>query len=706
MTITAKGIFLVPIPRVNGLATKAPVAAGWNKPRAQNNRNGYSDDPIIMQGREDWNFGIYHGASNTLAFDIDDMAKTLDIFDDIGCDIRPWLNDLARLEIKSPSSNRGKLLFKMPSGAYKLHQLNGVFELRCGNCQDVIYGEHPNGGFYSVIGDIKNIPDVPEILLNMVTNWLDWKKIFTPEKTVPKPSKKSVVSGQDVALFNARYSVSEILLRNGYKQTGKRFIRPNSATGVPAVILYEDGFIYSHGSDALNNGHTHDAFNCYKILECDDDFAKAIKWNRSQKVVAHEAVPIREGVAAEIHADYLTHDKPALSWDYPHQSDRGDALATTENLVWLFAQYGIECYYDEILKKIFIVTQNDTSNDISDNGKLEIIKSIISLNNFPDKIKDRIAVILMQNCVNPVLQYLESGVWDGVSRIDALCESIKVKEFDREYRNALIKMWLVQCVAAADCGEKSPIIGALSKFESVLVFQGEQGGKKTSWLGSIVPKSYRCYVKDGVILDIADKDSRKQALSGWIVELGELDGTFRRSDIAKLKAFLSNDVDEIRMPYAAMSSQFRRRTSFFASVNEDKFLNDATGNRRFLPLQVLSTNPAHGVDLGQLWAEVYQLYINGAEWWPDELLLAMLVDRHEEHTAINNIEDAVSVVFDLSEKPSWGNVLTCTEILTSAGRSQPTKSDVNQLAVFLRKNGFAYKKQTGKRGFIINKILN
>jgi len=706
MSITAKGIYLVPIPRINGLATKAPVAAGWNKPRAQNNRNGFSDDPVIMQGREDWNFGIYHGASNTLAFDIDDMTKTLSIFDDIGCDIRVWLADPDRLEIKSPSSNRGKLLFKMPLGAHKLHQLAGVFELRCGNCQDVIYGEHPNGGFYSVIGNIEKIPDVPEILLNMVTNWADWKKIFTPEKTAPKTGKKTMVSGQDVALFNARYTVAEILLRNGYKQTGKRFIRPHSATGVPAVILYDDGFIFSHGSDALNNGHTHDAFSCYKILECDDDFAKATRWNRSKGTLTQETVPLNVNANDAGGGSYLTHDKPALSWDYPHQSDNGDALATTENLMWLFAQYGIECYYDEILKKIFIVTQNDTINDISDNGKLETIKSLISLNNFPDKINTRISAILMNNCVNPVLQYLESVAWDGVSRIEALCESVKVSELDKEYRNALIKMWLVQCVAAADCAEKSPILSVLPKFESVMVFQGDQGGKKTSWLGSIVPKAYRSYVLSGIILDIADKDSRKQALSGWIVELGELDGTFRRSDIAKLKAFLSNEIDEIRMPYAAMSSQFRRRTSFFASVNESKFLNDDTGNRRFLPLRVLSTNPAHGINLNQLWSEVYQLYINGAEWWPNEELLTMLIDRHEEHTAINNIEDAVSVVFDLSERPSYGGVLTCTEILISAGRSQPTKSDVNQIAAILKKSGFVYKRHLGKRGFIINKILN
>ena len=694
-----KGIFLVPIPKVNGLPTKAPIAAGWNKPRARDNRNGYSDNPIIYQGCEDWNFGIYHGASGTIAFDIDDMAKTLEIFDDIGEDIRVWLSDPMRLEIKSPSANRGKLLFKMPVGNYKLHQLSGVFELRCGNCQDVIYGEHPAGGNYSVIGDITKIPDVPEILLNMVTNWADWKKIFTPEKTTPKATaKKTGVSGQDVALFNAQYSVADILLRNGYKQKGKRFERPGSVTGVPGVILYDDGFIYSHGSDALNNGHTHDAFNCYKILECDDDFAKAIKWN-------HKPGDSKQATTAAV-TEYLTHDRPALSWTYPHQDEKSNPLATTENLIWLLEQYGIDCYYDEILKKIFIVTQDDVINDISDNGKLETIKSLISLNNFPDKIHTRIAALLMGNCVNLVLQYLKSNKWDGVSRINKFCESVKVDAVDAEYRNDLIKMWLVQCVAAADCATLSPIIGCLAKFESVLVFQGDQGTKKTSWLSSIVPKNYQNYILNGIILDIADKDSRKHALSGWIVELGELDGTFRRSDIAKLKAFLSNEVDEIRMPYAAMSSQFRRRTSFFASVNESKFLNDDTGNRRFLPLKVLLTDPAHGVDLNQLWAEVWQLYLNGAEWWPSDALLAMLVVRHEEHSAINNIEDAVSVVYDLEHKPIWGNVSTCTEILTSAGRSQPTKNDVNILAAFLRKSGFVYKAQHGKRGFLIDKLLN
>ena len=161
----------------------------------------------------------------------------------------------------------------------------------------------------------------------------------------------------------------------------------------------------------------------------------------------------------------------------------------------------------------------------------------------------------------------------------------------------------------------------------------------------------------------------------------------------------------------------RSRHSSFAALAENENWHadmsrhsettaDDTGNRRFLPLKVLLTDPAHGVDLNQLWAEVWQLYLNGAEWWPSDALLAMLVVRHKEHSAINNIEDAVSVVYDLEHKPVWGNVSTCTEILTSAGRSQPTKNDVNILAAFLRKSGFVYKAQHGKRGFLIDKLLN
>jgi len=290
------GLYIVPIQKQNNKPSKAPRLAGWNKPINANNPNGYSNNPDdFKEGYKGYNFGLYHGASHTLAFDIDNMEKTISLFDDVASiKIQDWLSDDARVEIKSPKLNRGKLLYTIPTNFKpKLRQFEHnkemFFELRCGNCQDVIYGQHPEGGNYKIIGDVNKIPDAPKILIDMLQNWDEWKPVLEsalgvnekPPKIAPKNitvEDKPVGWLNPITEFNQSHSCLDILLRNGYIQKGKdRLIRPNSTSKAPAVGLMKncaDGVerVFSHGGDVLNDGYAHDAFDCYRLLECNGEW--------------------------------------------------------------------------------------------------------------------------------------------------------------------------------------------------------------------------------------------------------------------------------------------------------------------------------------------------------------------------------------------------------------------------------------------------
>jgi hypothetical protein len=300
---TGAGLALVPIPPLNGKPTKAPRAKGWNLPKSSENPGGYSanaDDFINANG---YNFGLYHGASNTLALDLDDVALARRVFEEsTDLDLLAWLENDARVEVKSPKANRGKLLFKLPadfSGAglrqFK-HDGSVIFELRSGNCQDVIHGQHPEGGVYQFVGNPAAIPAAPPILLDMLQHWDDWKpcleSVLGIEQTAPKiapqrPQQGEQLSGwrNPIQAFNQSNSVQSVLLANGYRQAGKdRFIRPGSESKAPGAVLMRncaDGIerIYSHGGDELNDGFAHDAFDCFRFLACGGDYAKALAWN-------------------------------------------------------------------------------------------------------------------------------------------------------------------------------------------------------------------------------------------------------------------------------------------------------------------------------------------------------------------------------------------------------------------------------------------
>ena len=84
----------------------------------------------------------------------------------------------------------------------------------------------------------------------------------------------------DTDKLNAGFSVHDVLIRNGYKQQGKRYLHPNSASKIAGVRILDTGRAYSDSSDSLNDGKSHDAFDCYRLLECGGDMKAALNWNR------------------------------------------------------------------------------------------------------------------------------------------------------------------------------------------------------------------------------------------------------------------------------------------------------------------------------------------------------------------------------------------------------------------------------------------
>jgi putative DNA primase/helicase len=395
-------------------------------------------------------------------------------------------------------------------------------------------------------------------------------------------------------------------------------------------------------------------------------------------------------------------------YGFPHTKDNGQKRATIANLKFLFKEYGIKVNYDEMLKEQVMTLGNDYDNghtDLIANSNISHLKSLLSLNGVPLSCIDLLPAIFSENASNPILDFFKSKQWDGKDRIIDLANTLTVAENDQSYAYLALKTWLIQCVAAADGARHTPNKAAIAKFELVFILQGGQGAKKTSWFGKLLPKELKNYIIDGVHLDPSDKDSVKQSTACWICELGELDSTFKRSDISRLKAFLSKQTDILRLAYDRCASQLGRRTSFCGSVNPEQFLNDSTGARRFLPVQILACDYLHTINMQQLWAQVYSLYLGGAEWWCSRELEQMLVEHHDRHAEINPIHEMIADVFDIEkiEKSYDFKHYTATKILTECGIKDPKMAQVKFVSEFLKKCGFTDVKSSGIKGFWLKK---
>lgn len=386
-------------------------------------------------------------------------------------------------------------------------------------------------------------------------------------------------------------------------------------------------------------------------------------------------------------------------------------LATIPNLRYLLRYYGITVEYNEILKRqtISLVGQNN-QHDFNEEYAISVIKSLCSLNNLPLSTVDLMTALFHQNTVNPVLEWITSKPWNGHDQFSYLFDSLVVDDAEIEYRNKIVETWLIQCVAAADNAQIGCEIhkDARPKFEYALILQGSQGAGKTKWFRSLVPKHLDEYVKDGMNLDPDNRDSVKKCITTWICELGEIGATFRRADLERLKAFMSNQTDEMRLAYDRTESRFKRRTSFCGSVNQEQFFVDSTGSRRFMPLQVEQCKNIDFIDKQQLWAQAWHYYTTLCrKWYPDTELDVMIKNRSEKHNEISAIGELVAEFFNVNDLDMEGaDHFTPTKILMDCGIREPKRNQVKELIEFLTAKGFRYKQTSkGIRGFSIAKLI-
>jgi hypothetical protein len=403
------------------------------------------------------------------------------------------------------------------------------------------------------------------------------------------------------------------------------------------------------------------------------------------------SVPVVQRAAEVIDAE--TGEITDISAPLPDEY-RGRALSTIENLAEICRRLGVTVRYNVISKEEEImIPEQSFSLDNRGNASIAWLMSWCERLRMPTgKVGDYITYMADRNLHNPVANWIESKPWDGQSRLQDLYDTV-ASHGDEALKNTIMRRWLISAVAAAFNPNGVSAHG-------VLVFQGAQYMGKTAWFKRLVPKELGV-VQDGMMLRPDDRDSVKQVVSHWLVELGELDATFRKSDIAQLKAFLTRDKDILRRAYARKESEFARRTVFFASVNPKEFLHDQTGNRRFWVIECKSIDYDHGIDMQQLWAEVLTLYRAGEPWTLQGDEHNSLEEHNKTYEVIDPIEELIASGLRWNEPPAAWRWRSATEVLAELGRDTCTQGEATRAAHLIRqRNGNLSRKANGARALL------
>ena len=729
------GIHIVPLPPRG----KRPLSDNWGNEcitDADAARDYYTDHP-------DANIGAALGPSRLCSLDIDNLDAMRVICQEFGWDIDSLASQAPTIQGRPPGM---RLLFRVPHGvALQYHSLSWpkrddpakrftVFEIRAADTQqrqDVLPPSiHPDTGQPYIWLTKPNgaFPEPPAWLLAVWKNWdalkpqLQGLCPWAPERPTPRPPKTRSRSDNDttpsvIDAYNNAHDIESALTQYGYRQQGKRWLSPHSSTGLAGVVIFDGKAWIHHASDPLcsdESGQLVGAFDLFRYYGHGGDISKAVKAaaqalgmelpprtrvsELAVRAVYAPATVSRQDPAATVSGreviDASTGEITAITDPLPDEY-RGRPLGTVENLSEICRRLGVVIRYNVISKEEEILIPNASfSLDNRANASLAWLMSWCERLRMPTgKVGDYVTYMADQNLHNPVANWITSQLWDGQSRLQDLYDTIQC-EGDEDLKNTILRRWLISAVAAAFNPDGVSAHG-------VLVFQGAQYMGKTAWFKRLVPPELRHVLQDGMMLRADDRDSVKQIVSHWIVELGELDATFRKSDIAQLKAFLTRDKDILRRAYARRESEFARRTVFFASVNPKEFLHDQTGNRRFWVIECKSIEYNHGIDMQQLWAEVLTLYRAGEPWVLQAEEHQTLEENNRSYEVIDPIEELIASGLRWSEPQAAWRWRSATEILIELGRDTCSQGEATRAAHLIRqRNGGLSRKTNGSRALL------
>ena len=204
---------------------------------------------------------------------------------------------------------------------------------------------------------------------------------------------------------------------------------------------------------------------------------------------------------------------------------------------------------------------------------------------------------------HPVADYLRGLVWDGVERLDTWLHFAFGCPKD-SYHAAVGRKF---CVAAV-----RRIFHPGCKFDSMPVLEGSQNIGKSRACRALAGEDW---FSDDLPKDLATRDASLGLSGKWIIELGELDALIR-SEVETVKAFLSRQTDRFRPPYGKHFVERPRMGVLIGTTNQNDYLRDSTGNRRFWPVWCEKAEPEWIAEVrDQLWAEAVVINADGEALW-------------------------------------------------------------------------------------------
>lgn len=526
---------------------------------------------------------------------------------------------------------------------------------------------------------------------DILSRYEDWQgTIFWPESSRSiKIREKSAdkqgnprEKGGIVGAFCRTYSVVDVIdkfLSDIYvpcaDENRYTYVKGSTAGG---LVIYENGdFAYSHhGTDPVSGKlcNAFDLVRLHKFGELDEDvkegtpvvklpsYQAMMDFSRKDEEVKQTIGQERLSTAKE---DFIEIDASKVTdteWLKLLEVDKrgfykptiGNIVLILENDPYLKEKIALnEFSHRTIIRgnlpwhRLKNTAEGDPWKDSDDAALRYYIEKIYGITS-PTKISDALLIVEEKNKYHPIRDYLEEIKWDGQKRVETLFVDYLGAE-DTSYTRTITRKAIVAAVAR--------VFVPGIKFDYMLVLVGKQGIGKSHIISLLGQNWY-----SDSLNTVQGKEAYEQLQDAWIIEMAELSAT-KKAETEAVKHFISKREDIYRVAYGKRVTKFPRQCVFFGTTNDNDFLRDKTGNRRYWPVVVGINKSNKNLwkqlnqdEVDQIWAEALTLWRNGEGLFLTPDIEKEAVKVQEQHTEESSKEGLIREYLDRLLPKDWGKL--------------------------------------------------
>ena len=376
-----------------------------------------------------------------------------------------------------------------------------------------------------------------------------------------------------------------------------------------------------------------------------------------------------------------------------YKSSKGSVTVFDKIIKYIGKKYQLR--FNEIALEFEIKTENGDWTELNLNSLyIELTQAGINIAFNKLEILMRSHLISIFNPFENYFQNLEK--WDGENHIQRLTSFVKTT--DTEPFQIHFEKWLTRYVL---CALKR---GYINK-QCFVLYNTKQNSGKTSFLRFLLPPSLEKYYTEDIGVD---KDGLIALCKNLIINIDEL-SVMSKTDVNILKAFISKNTVNARLPYDRKSSLMYRTSSFCGSTNRSDFLTDETGSVRWIIFEVLEIDFGYSnkININQVWAQAYNNAFERKNYNP-ELTAEDLIEnekRNEKFKHVSLEQEILITHFEKSENKS--DFLTATEIMLAMSNALGVRMNNVKIGKALTALNFERIKHSKKQvyGYLIKRKI-